>query len=96
MTIQHGRTYHIVNVKSDTALDLSGTDGHSILGWNKHNGDNQKWVLDNVNNQWTFKNVGTGRYLGVAGHPGDGTPLTAVDHSVGWDIWPDEVDSSVY
>lgn len=56
-----------------------------------------KWHLEQVNgNHWAFKNVGNGRYLGVGGQPGDGTPLVAVDNSVGWDIWPDEKDNSVY
>ncbi|KAG5638070.1 hypothetical protein H0H81_002038 [Sphagnurus paluster] len=59
-------------------------------------GEDKDWVLDNVYDQWTFKNVGTGRYLEVAGPTGDGTPLIAVDGPVSWDIWPDDVDSSVY
>ncbi|KAG6840073.1 hypothetical protein C0991_009185 [Blastosporella zonata] len=101
MSIQAGNRYHIVNVKSDTALDLSGTDNVSIIGWEKHNGDNQKasrvWELEHENNQWTFRNVGNGKYLGIAeGDLENGLALRAVDNPFAWDIFPDHNDNSVY
>ncbi|KAF5376427.1 hypothetical protein D9615_008632 [Tricholomella constricta] len=101
MTIQHGRTYVLVNGKSGTVLDLSGTDGHSIhkppSGVVYPNNLVLQWVVENNNNQWTFKNVGTGRYLGIAsGNLKDNTQLRAVDQPVAWDIWPDDTNSSVH
>ncbi|KAG5644068.1 hypothetical protein DXG03_009158 [Asterophora parasitica] len=87
MSIQNGRAYVLVNVKSGTVLDLSGTDGQSML----------QWILENNNNQWTFKNAGTGKFLGVApGNVENGHSVLASDSPVAWDIWPDDVDSSVY
>lgn len=39
---ESGNTYKIISHKNGTALDLSGTDGVSITGWDSHDGDNQK------------------------------------------------------
>ncbi|RDB22014.1 hypothetical protein Hypma_010815 [Hypsizygus marmoreus] len=97
MSIQSGNTYKLVNVKGGTVIDLSGTDGTSVLGWNDHGGDNQKWVVEqNLGNQWSFKNVGSGRYLGLGEGHGNGRRLEGVEEPFGWDIFPDEEDSSVY
>jgi hypothetical protein len=41
MTISEG-TYFIVNKKAGNALDLSGGDNRSIIGYDLHNGENQK------------------------------------------------------
>ena len=37
-----GQTFYIVNKKSGTVLDLSGSDKTSIIGWSLNKGDNQK------------------------------------------------------
>ena len=37
-----GKTYFIINKKSNTAFDLSGKDQKSIIGFGFHGGDNQK------------------------------------------------------
>ncbi|KAG6907736.1 hypothetical protein DXG01_007594 [Tephrocybe rancida] len=97
--LQAGQRYSITNVKSGTALDLSGTDGVSILGWQKHDGDNQKasWELQRDNNQWTFRNVATGKFLGLAdGTLENGLALRAVENAVAWDIFEDHDDHEVF
>ncbi|KAF9467502.1 carbohydrate-binding module family 13 protein [Collybia nuda] len=94
--LEAGKTYKITNVKAGTALDLSGTDNSSVIGWTSHDGANQKWLLGRIGNQWTFRNVGNGRYLGLSGHPNDGTPLVAVDDFFKWDIYRDDNDGNVY
>jgi len=96
MTIQAGYTYILINAKSGTVLDLSGTDGHSILGWNRHNGDNQKWTLGKHGNQWTLKNVGTGKFLGLGGPAENDTQVRGVDEEFAWDINHDEHNSEAY
>ncbi|KAG6898604.1 hypothetical protein C0993_005714 [Termitomyces sp. T159_Od127] len=97
MTIEAGNTYILVNAKSGTVLDLSGTDGYSVLGWNQHGGDNQKWELSHENNQWVFRNVGSGKYLGIAeGEISNNHPVHGVNDPVQWDIFPDHDDESVY
>ena len=52
MSIQPG-IYKIVNVKGGTALDLSGGDNRTIMGFTVHGGGNQqvryvpqKWMHD--------------------------------------------------
>ncbi|KAG5638065.1 hypothetical protein H0H81_002033 [Sphagnurus paluster] len=97
MGIESDKTYIVVNGKSGTVLDLTGTHGHPVVGWSDNGGDNQKWHLEHNNNQWTFRNVGTGRYLGLAGGDlRDDLPVQGVEHAVPWDIWPDEQDGSVF
>ena len=41
-TIRSGGNYTIVNAKSGTALDLSGGDNRSIIGYNPHGQGNQQ------------------------------------------------------
>jgi hypothetical protein len=41
--------YQIISVKSGKCLDVSGSslkDGANVLQWTPHNGDNQRWLLD--------------------------------------------------
>ncbi|THH15412.1 hypothetical protein EW146_g5051 [Bondarzewia mesenterica] len=97
MGIERGATYSLVNVKSGTALDLSGADGRSIIGYGFHGHGNQQWVLEQPNgSEWTFRSVETGKYLDIDGEPGNGTLIVASDYPREWDIWPDEQDDSVY
>jgi len=94
--IQSGGTYQIVNVKSETTLDLSGGDNKSIIGYGWHNGDNQKWIFEN-NGSWTIKSAGSGQYLAVEGDPNrDGVPIIAASDPFQWDIWPDEKEPDHY
>jgi len=89
--IHEHHTYRIINVKSGTALDLSGTDGHTISGWEAHDGDNQKWHAERINNQWAFRNRFNERYLGLSNsyefHQGN--RLQGVEEPFGWNIFPD-------
>ncbi|KAG6810273.1 hypothetical protein H0H92_012602 [Tricholoma furcatifolium] len=101
MSVEENRTYVLVNAKSRTVLDLSGTDNFTISGWEVNGGQNQQasqyrvtqWYLTRDNNQWVFRNVGNNKYLGLAvdhsGRVRDDTPVVAVDHPVPWDIFPD-------
>ncbi|PPQ69127.1 hypothetical protein CVT26_003575 [Gymnopilus dilepis] len=93
--IESNTRYIIRNKKAGTVIDLSGSDNHSVLGWNRHGGENQQWELIQENDgQWEFKNVATGKYLKFDGEAKDGEPLIASDEPYGWDIWPDEQDPS--
>ena len=91
-----GSSYKIINAQAGTAVDLSGTDNKSIIGWPSHSGDNQKWTIDWIGNAWTFRNVRSGQYLGLGAASTDGTRLVAVDEPVGWHIWHDEEDPSTF
>ncbi|KAF7416392.1 hypothetical protein PC9H_002658 [Pleurotus ostreatus] len=91
---QSGSTYIFVNEKAGTVADLSGGDNKSIIGYENHNGDNQKWRAEKRGQGWTFKNVATGQYLGIEGEPGENTPVVVVDHPFEWDVKEDRQDNS--
>ncbi|KAK7682003.1 hypothetical protein QCA50_014967 [Cerrena zonata] len=94
--VQSGATYRLINAKAGNVLDLSGGDNRSIIGYDWHGGENQKWELDNQGSGWTLRNKGTGLYLSVDGYGQDGTPIVASENPTQWDIWPDEEDPSVH
>ncbi|KAF9445406.1 carbohydrate-binding module family 13 protein [Macrolepiota fuliginosa MF-IS2] len=93
--IQSGRRYKITNVKNtERALDLSGADSRSIIGYGFHGGDNQKWELQQDSQGWTLRNVSTGLYVAVEGHRGhnnndypNGTKVIGTQESYKWHIW---------
>ncbi|CAL1702567.1 unnamed protein product [Somion occarium] len=96
MSIEEGHKYRLVNAKSGTTLDLSGGDNKSLIGYDWHGGENQKWILERQGSGWTFKNAASGLYFSVEGNAEDGSPVTASENPTQWDIWPDEEDGSVY
>ncbi|RXW19130.1 hypothetical protein EST38_g6727 [Candolleomyces aberdarensis] len=93
--VQAGTRYRIVNAKGGTVIDLSASDGESVVGWDFHGGDNQIWEADSSEDgTWHFKNAANGRYLAIAQEPGDGVKVVGSDEPFGWHIWPDEQDAS--
>ena len=55
-----------------------------------------QWRLEQDEGAWTLRNHHSGKYLGIEGQAGDGTPVVAVDEPFRWDIWPDEEDSATF
>ncbi|KAG6832874.1 hypothetical protein H0H93_013450 [Arthromyces matolae] len=106
-SLEEGAVYTIVNVKSNTILDLSH-DGVTIHGWEPTGAENQKadkadamfaiqWELLSNANFWTLRNVATGQFLGRGDDEiVDNVPVTAGDNPEIWDIRPDEDDLSVF
>ncbi|KAF8636283.1 hypothetical protein AX17_003662 [Amanita inopinata Kibby_2008] len=94
--IQSGAVYHIVNAKSGTALDLSGTDNVSLIGWPSHDGDNQKWHIEERNGRYTVRNVRDGKYVGVVDQPADSVSALGVNYEYEWEIRPDDEDPTVF
>lgn len=80
----------MTNVKAGNALDLSGTDNKSIIGYGVHGGPNQQWELQRNDQGWTFKNKATGLYLSYEGEAQNGTVIVGLQQERAWDIWPDE------
>ncbi|KAK1235493.1 hypothetical protein PQX77_001276 [Marasmius sp. AFHP31] len=93
MAPESGHTYHIINVKSGTALDAA--DDGPINGFELHGGENQRWTLEHNGEHWTFRND-KGQFLGREGEVEEGLHLRWVDYPVEWDIWPDSNDDSVF
>ncbi|KAL0948453.1 hypothetical protein HGRIS_011026 [Hohenbuehelia grisea] len=96
MSINSGSVYRLINAKAGTALDLSGGDNSSIIGYPYHEGANQKWLLEWTGKGWTFKSSSNGLYLTLSGTATDGTRLTVGSTPMEWHVWPDNLDSSVY
>jgi len=89
-SLKPGKIYTITNVKGGTAVDLSGSDQVSIIGYQSHGGPNQQWILESINGRWALKNRGYNKYLGV-GRAGlvSMTPLNGVANPIQWDIRPE-------
>ncbi|KAF5340414.1 hypothetical protein D9757_007332 [Collybiopsis confluens] len=97
MSVESGNVYNLINAKSNTALDLSGTDGRTVSGYTENGGENQKWRFEQgQGGHWTARNVATGQYLGIDGSIKNGAPLIGVNDRVEWDIYPDEVDGGFH
>ncbi|KAI0049121.1 carbohydrate-binding module family 13 protein [Auriscalpium vulgare] len=97
MSLQSDQVYVLTNFKAGNIADLSGGDNRSIIGYDYHGGDNQKWQFQQVDGgEWTIRSVGTGKYLGVDGEPRDGAPVVAVDEPFKWDIWPDDKHTETF
>ena len=63
MSIQEGATYTRINVKSQTALDLSGGDGKSIIGFGFHGQGNQQ--VSSQSHRHRRRHVGLGCELTI-------------------------------
>jgi len=81
--------FYIINKKSDTAMDLSDGDRTSVIGWGRHGGDNQKWKFIHEGSGYAIENIGFGKYLNIAGEPGNDVRLIGNDSKRLWDIRPD-------
>ncbi|KAG1760955.1 carbohydrate-binding module family 13 protein [Suillus occidentalis] len=94
--IENQRTYGLKNCQGGTAVDLSGDDNHTIIGYYPHNGSNQAWIFqqDGDQNGWYIKSSRTGQYLGIEGNAYDGIPIVAVPSPFKWDIRDSDVGSA--
>ncbi|KAF9646501.1 carbohydrate-binding module family 13 protein [Thelephora ganbajun] len=94
--MQSGQAYFIINKKSGTAFDLSGQDQRSIIGFNLHRGENQKWRFVQQDGGWTIQNLYNGKYLDVdiPNTFTDGVRVIAIDtnNPRRWDVRRDQQD----
>lgn len=66
--IVSGGTYKLINRSSGKALDVTGgstANGGDVIQWTSNNGNNQKWVITNMNNGYKLINVNSGKALDV-------------------------------
>ncbi|KIM60270.1 carbohydrate-binding module family 13 protein [Scleroderma citrinum Foug A] len=77
--IQSGAPYILLNVKAPgSCLDLSGGDNRSIIGYPPHNGPNQQWRFERLENgNYLIQSVGTGLYLRIDGEPANDVRVVA-------------------
>ncbi|KIL63079.1 carbohydrate-binding module family 13 protein [Amanita muscaria Koide BX008] len=90
--------YHITNAKSGTALDQSGTDEGAIIGWDSHQGDNQKWYIEaRGNGRFTIRNKGSGQFIGLRTNQlKDDVRAVSVNYQHEWEIRQDDNDDHVW
>ncbi|EKM74840.1 hypothetical protein AGABI1DRAFT_116707 [Agaricus bisporus var. burnettii JB137-S8] len=95
--INSGNRYTLRNVaNTDAVLDLSGEDNRSLIGYEPHGGDNQKWLLEEVIGGWLLQNVASGLYVSVDASPDqDGdyandTNVIGAEEKFIWHIWQEE------
>lgn len=50
----------------------------------------KQWQAEQQGENWTFKNVATGQYLGIEGNPDENTPVVVVDHPFEWHVTQDD------
>ncbi|KAG1890785.1 ricin B lectin domain-containing protein [Suillus subluteus] len=94
--IENRHTYNLKNCKGGTAVDLSGNNNYSIIGFHFHNGSNQVWIFqqDGDQNGWFIKSSRSGKYLGIEGSPNNGTAVVVVSNPFQWDVKDSDVESA--
>jgi len=57
--------------------------------------DEPQWVFETVGNEWTIKNQGSGKYIGVENsNYNDGSKVISVEERFFWNIWPENKDEN--
>jgi len=97
---EDNKVYKIVNVSTGTVLDLDGSN--KVTGRiDKGTGaKNQQWKLEKsksnpAGNEWDFKNVEHGQFLGIGGNfdvVQGSIDLQGVSQAVGWTVDPSSND----
>nr|3PHZ_A Chain A, Ricin B-related lectin [Cerioporus squamosus]3PHZ_B Chain B, Ricin B-related lectin [Cerioporus squamosus]5MUA_A Chain A, Ricin B-related lectin [Cerioporus squamosus]5MUA_B Chain B, Ricin B-related lectin [Cerioporus squamosus]BAC87875.1 Ricin B-related lectin [Cerioporus squamosus] len=75
-------TYTVRNAFAGSYMDLAGhaaTDGTAIIGYRPTGGDNQKWIISQINDVWKIKSKETGTFVTLLNGDGGGTGTV-----VGW------------
>ncbi|KIK43193.1 carbohydrate-binding module family 13 protein [Suillus luteus UH-Slu-Lm8-n1] len=93
--IQNQRAYSLKNCQGGTAVDLSGDDNHSIIGYHPHDGPNQAWIFqqDGDQNGWYIKSLRSGQYLGIEGSAySSGVVAVAVSYPFKWDVRDSDIE----
>ncbi|KAG2029796.1 ricin B lectin domain-containing protein [Suillus americanus] len=96
VSIQDQQTYILRNRQGGTAVDLSGDDNYSIIGYHPHDGSNQAWIFqrDGDQNGWFIKSSRSGQYLGIEGNADKGTKVVAVPSPFRWDVEESDIKNA--
>ncbi|KAI0976251.1 carbohydrate-binding module family 13 protein [Xylaria arbuscula] len=88
--ILDGAIVSFLNYGNGVALDLYGgsaANGTPLVAWGFHEGQNQQWKLEKVDNStvwptWKLRNVRTNTYIDIEnGNPANGTKIQAWEKS---------------
>ncbi|EIW84565.1 hypothetical protein CONPUDRAFT_100750, partial [Coniophora puteana RWD-64-598 SS2] len=77
--------YLVARIEEDSAIDLSGDDGRTVIGYKIHKGNNQKWEFSPMGAGYSIKCVGPGTYLSCEKEQ-EGATVVAALNPVSWDI----------
>ncbi|OSX62764.1 carbohydrate-binding module family 13 protein [Postia placenta MAD-698-R-SB12] len=89
-------TYVLLNARSGTALDLSGADQRSLIGFPAHMGQNQQWEFIPSGSGYTIRSACASScelYLSVESVR-DNAPIIASPFPSCWDVQFDEKHGS--
>ncbi|KAG1769278.1 ricin B lectin domain-containing protein [Suillus placidus] len=93
VSILNQHIYNLRNCQGGTAVDLSGGDNHTIIGYHPHEGPNQAWIFeqDGDQNGWFIKSLRSGQYLGIEGNAYNGIAVVAIPYPFKWDVRDSDV-----
>jgi len=96
--LESGAVYKLVNGKAGNVVDLSGGDNRSVIGYDWHGGDNQKWRFERLRDGpgWVIQNVGTGLFLSIDQSARDDVRVVGSNDPTQWDVRNDEQDPTTY
>ncbi|KAF9530782.1 hypothetical protein CPB83DRAFT_850303 [Crepidotus variabilis] len=82
--------YRIINdVNSGYVVDLSGYDLKSVIAYESHDGENQKWEIQRLGPGYSIKCLFNDAFLTLDSGLMDGGKLRAIPYPVSWEILPD-------
>ncbi|KAF8879571.1 ricin B lectin domain-containing protein [Infundibulicybe gibba] len=88
--------YKVVNFVSGTAMDLSGADAKTIIGWDDHGGLNQQWEFTPLGAGFSICSKFCGQYLTVDGGINQGVAVIGSSYPVSWALEPDDFDEHIW
>ncbi|KAJ3767612.1 hypothetical protein FB446DRAFT_320595 [Lentinula raphanica] len=86
-------TYHLINLQSHTALDLSEGDGRSFIGWTQHTNANQRFVFTPLGHGggYLIQSAWNGNYATVEDGIGTGVSVVGTGFPATWAL--EKIDS---
>ncbi|KAI0065086.1 hypothetical protein BV25DRAFT_1799019, partial [Artomyces pyxidatus] len=95
--------YTLTDVRWGMALDLSGGDGRSAIGFAKHGWENQQWEWSPLGAGYTIRSVQSQAYLAVDNfnniQNGRAAPIVTSSFPACWDmeiLTDDDDDDGIY
>ena len=81
----------LLNARSGTAMDLSGADGKTVIGYTMHGGPNQQWEFIPTGHGYIIRCVrrsveGHSLYLTTDGSVKHGAAIVASPYPVAWNV----------
>ncbi|PSR74887.1 hypothetical protein PHLCEN_2v9477 [Hermanssonia centrifuga] len=78
--------YTLVNAQSGTVIDLSVVDHKTVVGFPRHNGDNQQWRFALLGPGYTIQSNSSGEYLTLKEGITHGAALSMSTFPVAWKV----------